>query len=63
MDGSRGLLNPDARDTAQWHNAVRYGIGLELRKKMEPERDVPERFRDLVNALEKAEQDRRSRQV
>lgn len=59
MTSARSPLQPDAHDRTQWYGAVRYGIGLQLRKEMEPEEQVPQRFRDLVRALEKAERDRR----
>lgn len=55
---SRMALQPDARDTAQWFKAVRYGIALQLRKDMVPEERVPQRFRDLVRTLEKTDRDR-----
>jgi hypothetical protein len=59
MTSARGPLQPDARDRSQWYGAVRYGIGLQLRREMEPEEHVPQRFRDLVRALEQAERDRK----
>ncbi len=59
MTSTRGPLQPDDRDRTQWYGAVRYGIGLQLRKEMEPVEHMPERFRDLVRALEKAERDRK----
>lgn len=52
---------PSVRDATQLYEAVRYGIGMQLKKTMEPSEHVPQRFRDLVIALERAERDRRVR--
>jgi hypothetical protein len=60
MSRCRAQLQPDARDIAKWHRAVRYGIGVRLQQEMRPEADVPQCFRDLVRALEKAERERKA---
>ena len=52
MPDARRLSQPDAQDIAKWHDAALYGIALQLRKEVVPERDVPQCFRDLVGALE-----------
>lgn len=59
MSPSRKLSQLDGPDGAQWYGAVRYGIELQLRKELALEEHVPQRFRDLVNALEQAERDRK----
>jgi hypothetical protein len=59
MASARSPLQPDTRDRTQWFGAVRYGIGLQLQKEMEPEEHVPQHFRDLVRALEQAERNRK----
>jgi hypothetical protein len=49
-----------ASGTSRVYDAVRYGIQMELRKRMVPEADVPQRFRDLVRALERAEREQKA---
>lgn len=51
---------PDIHDRTQWFGAIQYGIGPRLRKEMALDEHVPQRFRDLVHALEKAERERKS---
>lgn len=49
---------PDVHDRTHWFGAVQYGIGPKLRREMALDEHVPQRFRDLVRALEKAERER-----
>jgi hypothetical protein len=55
---SETLTRPTASATAQWYSAVRYGVAQELRKRLEPTETMPQRFRELVVALQQAEQQR-----
>lgn len=45
-------------DTGPWYAAVRYGVAQELKKRLEPTEGVPQRFRQLIIALQQAEQGR-----
>jgi hypothetical protein len=49
---------PIAPDTGPWYAAVRYGVAQELKKRLEPTEGVPHRFRQLIIALQQAEQGR-----
>jgi hypothetical protein len=55
---SESLTKPVTSDAAQWYTAVRYGVAQELRKRFEPTEGIPQRFRQLVVALQQAEQRR-----
>jgi hypothetical protein len=46
-------------NAARPYDAVRYGIGLQLKDEMLPQEHLPQHFRDLVSALECAEQARK----
>lgn len=57
---SEKLPRPTTPDAATWYAAVRYGVAQELRKRLEPAESVPHRFRELVVALQQAEQGRKT---
>jgi hypothetical protein len=52
------LIRPAPPDTGPWYAAVRYGVAQELKKRLEPAESVPQRFRQLIIALQQAEQGR-----
>jgi hypothetical protein len=55
------LPKPALPDTGPWYAAVRYGVAQELRKRLEPAESVPQRFRELIIALQQAEQGREAK--
>jgi hypothetical protein len=52
------LARPAPADTGPWYAAVRYGVAQELKKRLEPTEAMPQRFRQLIIALQQAEQGR-----
>lgn len=55
---SSDKLTTASPDTGPWYAAVRYGVAQELKKRFEPAEGVPQRFRQLIIALQQAEQGR-----
>lgn len=52
------LTTPALPDAGPWYAAVRYGVAQELKKRLEPPEGMPQRFRQLIIALQQAEQGR-----
>jgi hypothetical protein len=52
---------PTMPDTGPWYAAVRFGVAQELKKRLPPSEGVPQRFRQLVIALQQAEQTRETK--
>jgi hypothetical protein len=57
-DMSSDKLTTAPPDTGPWYAAVRYGVAQELKKRLEPTESMPQRFRQLIIALQQAEQGR-----